>query len=96
LLVPLITVLVNGEPHPICENDVKTIELMQATRPLLFHDGMTMWARSNTHVLLSKGVRTKQMVEATADLKADHAGENSKSGVGRVMVRDEKDHAAPC
>ena len=47
-------------------------------------------------MILSKGVRTKQMVEATADLKANQAAENSKSGVGRVMVRDEEDHAAPC
>ena len=44
MLLPLITVLVNGEPHPICENDVKTIGLMQAMKPLLFHDGMTMVA----------------------------------------------------
>jgi len=47
-------------------------------------------------VILSKGVRTKQMVEATADLKANQAAENSKSRVGRVMLRDEEDHAAPC
>jgi hypothetical protein len=35
--------------------------------------GASMFARSNTGVRVSKDVRSKQMVEATADLKVDQA-----------------------
>jgi len=40
--------------------------------------GASMSARSNTGVRVSKGVRSKRMAEATADLKVDQAPDEDK------------------